>query len=292
MKKTSILFFVCAFLTFLSTTTQAQDRFLAYTAQSNVLPKGTREVEVWYAQKSGGNAYFNGNYMRTGFKMGFGKNIIAGYYLNMNSEAFIGNGISETDKLTRIYDSEITHRNDFSFTAYGKMKILDPVANPVGLAVELEYTIGSNYTIFSPKLILDKRFGNNYVAFNAWVAAHNTKEIETSNTTPSNKTAPTVSSFKEPQYEFDLAYLHFLKQQNMAFGFEMRTHSESTEKAGLEHIALFGGPAAHFRGDKWFFNISAMPQLVNLHTSWIAPDGLVLDEHQKFELRTMLGFIF
>jgi hypothetical protein len=292
MKKTSLLLFVCAFLTFVSTTTQAQDRFLAYTAQSNVLPKGTREVEIWYANKSGGNAYFNGNYMRTGFKMGFGKNFLAGYYINMTSEALIENGISETDKLTRIYNSEITTRNDFSFTAYGKMKILDPVANPVGLAVELEYTIASNYSIFAPKLILDKRFGNNYVAFNAWVANYNIKEIATTNTVPSNKTAPTVTDFKEPQYEFDLAYLHFLKQQNMAFGFEMRTHSESTAKAGLEHIALFGGPAAHFRGDKWFFNISAMPQLANLHTSWIAPDGLVLDEHQKFELRTMLGFIF
>jgi hypothetical protein len=292
MKKTTLFLFVFVFLAIAITTTQAQDRFLAYTAQSNVLPKDTREVEIWYANKNGGNAYFNGNYMRTGFKMGFGKNFLAGYYLNMASEALVENGISEADKLTRLYDSHITQRTDFSFTAYGKMKFLDPVANPIGLAVELEYTIGSNYRIFAPKLILDKRFGDNYMAFNVWAAVHNTAEIQTTTTTPSNKTAPTVTSFREPQYEFDLAYLHFLKKQNMAFGLEMRTHSESTAKAGLEHIALFGGPAVHFRGDKWFFNLSAMPQLVNLHTSWIAPDGLVLDEHQKFELRTMLGFIF
>ena len=86
--------------------------------------------------------------------------------------------------------------------------------------------------------------------------------------------------------------MHFTKKQNIAFGLEARTHSESTAKAGLEHIVLFAGPALHFRGDKWFFNVSAMPQLKNFHTSWIAPDGLVLDEHQKFELRSMLGFIF
>jgi hypothetical protein len=97
---------------------------------------------------------------------------------------------------------------------------------------------------------------------------------------------------KEPQYEFDVAYLHFTNKQNIAFGLEARTHSESVEGIGLEHIALFAGPAVHFRGDKWFFNLSAMPQLTNFHKSWIAPDGLVLDEHQKFELRTMLGFIF
>ncbi len=293
MKKITVILSICVILVVaLSTSTYAQDRFLAYTAQSNVLPKGTREVEIWYANKNGGHAYFNGNYMRTGFKMGFGKNFLAGYYLNMDSEAFVGNGISDVDKKTRIFDSYITDRTKFSFTAYGKMKLLDPVANPVGLAIELEYTIGSNYTIFSPKLILDKRFGNNYVAFNTWVATHNTTSVETTTTNPSNKVAPTVTSISEPQYEFDLAYLHFMKQQNMAFGFEMRTHSESTQAVGLEHIALFGGPAAHFRGDKWFFNISAMPQITNLYTSWIAPEGLVLDEHQKFEVRTMLGFIF
>ena len=292
MKKTTLFLLVFVFLAMAITTTKAQDRFLAYTAQSNVLPKDTREVEIWYANKNGGNAYFNGNYMRTGFKMGFGKNFLAGYYINMVSEAFVENGISETDKLTRLYDSRITERTDFSFTAYAKMKFLDPVANPVGLAVETELTIGSSYMIFAPKLIIDKRVGNNYFAFNVWLALHRDKVIETTATTPSNKTAPTVTSFKEPQYEFDLAYLHFMPKQNIAFGLEMRTHSESTEKAGLEHIALFGGPAVHFRGDKWFFNLSAMPQITNLHTSWIAPDGLVLDEHQKFELRTMLGFIF
>jgi hypothetical protein len=292
MKKILQFFFVCAFIALFTTTTTAQDRFLAYTAQSNVLPKGTRAVEIWYANKSGGNAYFNGNYMRTGFKMGFGKNFLAGYYLNFSGEGYIANGIDPTDKLTRIYDQELTTKSDFSFTAYAKMKILDPVANPVGLAVELEYTIGSNTSIFSPKIILDKRIGNNYFAFNAWIAMHREKTIETTNTPTNSKIAPTISNFKEPQYEFDLAYLRFLKSQNIGLGFEMRTHSESTEAAGLEHIVLFGGPAVHFRGDKWFFNLSAMPQWGNLHTSWIAPDSKVLDEHQNFELRTMLGFIF
>jgi hypothetical protein len=292
MKKTTLLFMVCAFLTIASTTMHAQDRFLAYTAQSNVLPKGTREMEIWYANKNGGQVYFNGNYMRTGFKMGVGKNIIAGYYLNFASEAYLGNGIDPLDKKTRLYDSELTDKSDFSFTAYGKIKLLDPVANPIGLAIETELTIGSSERIFAPKLIIDKRFGNNYVSFNTWVAIHKQKVLETTNTNPNNKTAPTVTSFKEPQYEFDLAYLRFLKSQNIAFGFEMRTHSESTAKAGLEHVVLFGGPAVHFRGDKWFLNLSAMPQLGNLHTSWIAPDSQVLDEHQKFELRTMLGFIF
>jgi hypothetical protein len=277
------------FVMVLALSVKAQDRFLAYTAQSNVLPKGTREIEIWYAKKSGGYTYFNGNYMRTGFKMGFGSNFLGGYYLNYDSEAFIGTEINHTDKHTREYDATLTNESKVSFSMYAKYKLLDPVANSVGMALEAEVQFGSNYINYIPKLILDKRFGNNYLAFNVWAAVHRAKAIVPA--TDITK-APTVITVSEPPVEFDLSYMRFTKNNNMAFGLESRFHSEKTDFAGWEHVALFAGPAFHVRGDKWFFNLSAMPQITNLHKSWIAPDSKVLDEHQKFELRTMLGFMF
>ena len=289
--KNSLRLIAFVVLTVLAYTTKAQDRFLAYTAQSNVLPKGTREIEIWYANKSGGYAFFNGNYMRTGFKMGFGKNFLLGYYLNYDSEAFVYNEIDHSDHSTRIFDQHITKENRISFSINGKVKLLDPVANPIGLAFEAEATLGSDYHIFAPKLILDKRFGNNYLSFNVWAALFSEKEIKNTSNIPST-TAPTVTNAAEPPIELDIAYLRFTKNGNAAFGFESRLHTESTDFAGFEHAALFAGPAVHLRGDKWFFNLSGMPQIVNFHKSWIAPDSRVLDEHQKFELRTMLGFMF
>jgi hypothetical protein len=282
---------VGVFVMVFALTLKAQDRFLAYTAQSNVLPKGTREIEVWYAKKSGGYSYFNGNYMRTGFKMGFGSNFLAGYYINYDSEAFIGNEINHADHKTRLFDPTMTIENKISFSLYTKYKLLDPVANPVGLAIEAELQLGANYVNYIPKLIIDKRFGSNYISFNFWTSVHKAKEVVSTTDVPSTK-APQITNFIEPPVEFDLAYLHFTKNNNIGIGFEARVHSEKTDFAGWEHVALFAGPALHVRGDKWFFNLSAMPQITNFHKSWIAPDSRVLDEHQKLELRTMLGFMF
>jgi hypothetical protein len=269
----------------------AQDRFLPYTSPSNVLPKGTREIEIWYANKSGGYAYFNGNYMRTGFKMGFGNNFLLGYYLNYDAEAFVHNEISPIDKKTRLFDPFLTRENTISFSVNGKLKLLDPVANPIGLAIEAEATLGSDFHILAPKLIIDKRFGNEYIAFNVWAAMRKTYYIDPTSDRPTT-VAPKISTFSEPPIEFNLAYMHFSKNGNVGIGVETRTHTETTTFAGFEHAVVFAGPALHLRGDKWFFNLSALPQIGNFHKSWIAPDRKVLDEHQNFELRTMLGFMF
>jgi hypothetical protein len=282
---------ILSILTVFTLTLHAQDRFLPYTAQSNVLPKGTREIEIWYANKSGGYAYFNGNYMRTGFKMGFGNNFLLGYYLNYDAESFIGNEISPIDKKTRMFDPFMTNKTTVSFTVNGKIKLLDPVANPIGLAIEAEATLGSDFHIISPKLIMDKRFGNEYISFNVWAAIRKSYFVNNTSDRPSS-TPPPVSTFSEPPVELDLAYMHFIPSGNLAFGFETRLHSEKTDFAGFEHATFFAGPALHLRGDKWFFNLSALPQIHNFHKSWIAPDEKVLDEHQNFELRTMLGFMF
>jgi hypothetical protein len=290
MKNLTKLFILCVvcLTTFKAT---AQDRYLAYTMQSNVIPKGTRQLEVWYANKSGGYSYFNGNYMRTGFKVGLGKNLTTTYYINVSGEAYVGSEINHTDKVTREYDQFLTKESDISFSADVKYKILDPVANPIGLAIHADITVGGNYYIFSPRIIIDKRFGNNFIAFNAWVAAHSEFDVANPSSEVST-TKPEMSKFSEPPIEMELAYMRFTKNQKFGFGAELRIHSEATDFAGWEHLAIFGGPAIHARGDKWFFSASAMPQLGNLHKSWIAPDSKVLDEHQNFELRTAVGFVF
>ena len=120
--------------------------------------------------------------------------------------------------------------NRISFSINGKVKLLDPVANQIGLAFEAEATLGSDYHVFSPKLILDKRFGNNYLSFNVWAAILNKKQVNSTTDIPSI-TAPTVTNASEPPIEFDIAYMHFSKNGNLAFGFESRLHTESTDFA-------------------------------------------------------------
>jgi hypothetical protein len=56
MKNLTQLFILCVvcLTTFKAT---AQYRYLAYTMQSNVIPKGTRQLEVWYAKKNLSNEF-------------------------------------------------------------------------------------------------------------------------------------------------------------------------------------------------------------------------------------------
>jgi hypothetical protein len=290
MKKTTILSFVLVVI--LTNAVHAQDRFFAFTNQSNVLPKGTRAVELWYANKSGGDAYYRGNFTRVGFKMGLGKNILTQFYANLNSVAQIENEIDHTDHKTRMFSAGIVQTTEATFSNETKIKLLDPVANAIGLAAYGEFTIGPKYTRITPKLIMDKRSGNNFFVFNILAEIENRWDTEGVASDIPTSIAPKVIKEKEIPFEFGLAYMRFFKNDKFGLGFEVRNHNEVIDIAGWEHSALFLGPALHIQDDKWFFNITALPQIANLKKTWIAPANKVLDEHQNFELRTQLGFMF
>lgn len=284
------LFLLCSLFILSTKTASAQDRFFAFTSQSNVIPKGTRSLELWYAKKSGGQVFFNGNYTRIGLKMGLGKNVLSAFYANLSTEALVPTEIDHTNKKVRMYGA-LTKTTDISFTNELKVKILDPVANPIGLAINNEITLGSQFMRITPRLILDKRVGRNFFDFNFLAEIEKRWESE-SNGDVMTTQAPVVTSEVEIPFELSMGYMRFLKGDKVGFGFEVRNHNEIFKGVGLEHSVVFLGPALHLQDDKWFFNITALSQLGNLHKSWIAPESKVLDEHQNFELRTSLGFIF
>jgi hypothetical protein len=278
--------------TLTSATLKAQNSLLSYTAQSNILPTNTRELSICYTNKNGGNVYFNGNYVNAGFKMGLNKRFSVGYSLILSSESFVANSISESDRQTRLYDVSITDKTVACFSVYTKMKILDNTLNPIGLAIENELILGANNYIFAPKLIIDKKFGDHYFAFNAGAVLQTQKNVEITDKALYNGSTSSIANSTQPKFEFDMAYLHFLDETNFGVGIEMRTQSEMAKEAGLNYLVLFGGPSVHVRNKKWFLNISATPQIANLRKSWIAPDNLVLDVHQRMEIRAAVGFIF
>lgn len=282
-------FLFCCLALILSSRIQAQDRFFAFTTQSNVLPKGTRAVEIWYTGKYGGQVFYNSNLTRVGLKLGLGNNILTQFYANLEETAQIESHISHIDKKTRLYSPTDTRETDISFSNETKIKLLDPIANAVGLALYNEFTIGSHFTLISPKLVLDKRVGDNFFVFNTLFEYVKRKE---GTTTTSGSTIPSIVVEKEQTVEFGFGYLRFSKSNKFGIGFEAKSHNEILPGVGWEHSALFMGPALHFRDDKWFINITGLSQLANLRKTWLAPDSRVLDEHQKFELRAQIGFMF
>ena len=124
--RTSILgsLFLLAFISI-----HAQDRLFTYTYQSGVLNKGQREIEVWNTLRTGKQDYYTRLDNRTEFEIGLGKNLQTAFYLNLTST-------SKT--LTESGIKSIATENEISFSNEWKYKILDPVANPVGLALNGE----------------------------------------------------------------------------------------------------------------------------------------------------------
>jgi hypothetical protein len=301
-KKIALLSFIVLMLCSPSFT-YAQDAFMPFTSSSEIMPNKAHTLKVSYERKNGGNLYFNGNYGRISYHKSISNYLSLGASISLLSESFVGNEISALDKETRQYNTTITDRKDYNWSVNAKFRLADAEVDPIGLALSTEFMSGSNYQIFTPKLIIDKAFGNNYVAFNAAATfCEMKKQVEIFNSPTNN--ALVENSFTNslspvfsapnlmPNYTLNLAYLHFMNGSNFAYGCEIRTNSESIEGVGTAYMALFAGPTLSYKSDKMFANVAVLPQIKNLHKSWIAPDNLVLDAHQQIELKISFGFVF
>ena len=139
----------------------AQDRMFAYTYQTNVLNKGDVDLEFWHTLAFGKEGeyspYVFGQHLdqRVEFEIGVGKNVQTAFYLN--SEFF---SYADTSS------SGLNRELKMSFSNEWKWKISDPVANGVGFALYEELEVGGNNIEFETKLIFDKRWQNDLVAFN------------------------------------------------------------------------------------------------------------------------------
>jgi hypothetical protein len=281
----------------------AQDAYLPFTSSSEIMPNKAHTLKIAYERKNGGNLYFNGNYGHVTYQRALNSFFSLGASISLLSESFVGNEISAIDKETRQYNATITDKKDYNWSVNAKVRLANVEIDPIGLALSTEFMKGSNYQVFTPKLIIDKAFGNSYLAFNAAATyCSMDKSFETFSSPTnnpliapsfSNTLAPAFSPTNlAPNYTLNLAYLHFINGSNFAYGCEVRTNSQSIEGVGTAYTALFAGPALSYKSEKMFANVSVLPQIKNLHKSWIAPDNLVLDAHQQLELKISFGFVF
>ncbi|MFZ4707524.1 MAG: hypothetical protein ACOYMF_16110, partial [Bacteroidales bacterium] len=140
------------------TTTQAQDRLFTYTYQSTVLNEGQRELESWNTLRTGREDYYSTYDNRTEYEIGLGNNLQTAFYLNLTSK---------TKTISDNTGKSLTTENEMGFSNEWKLKILDPVAHPIGLALYGEVGISSNEYELEGKIILDKKIGNLTIAANA-----------------------------------------------------------------------------------------------------------------------------
>ena len=247
----------------------AQDRFFAYTYNSNVLPKGRIDLEMWHTSRFGHKGqFYHAQDQRMEFEMGLGKNVQTAFYFNRFQKRF-SEGTDGT-----------TVSNEIGFSNEWKWKLSDPATNKLGLALYGEWGIkGGDEVELESKIILDKYIGKSLFAFNAIVEYE--KEFEWED-------GRIKSDESESPIEFDLAYLYNLKP-GWGIGFEIRNRNDIAKGKGWENSVLYAGPTINYRTSNWFVIVNYQPQLTNFHKTVYAPFSKVLDEHERTEARILLG---
>jgi len=136
---------------------QAQDRNFVRTYQSTVLPKGAIDLEFWHTSRFGhAGQFFHAQDQQMEVEFGLGKNWQTAFYLNRYQQRFSTSADGTTTS------------NEIGFSNEWKVKLSDPVANKLGLALYGEWSLkGGDELELETKLILDKVIGKHLFAFNA-----------------------------------------------------------------------------------------------------------------------------
>jgi hypothetical protein len=241
---------------------QATERRFTYTYGSDVLNPGSVEIEPWTTFRLGRDIYYNRLDHRLEFEFGVIDRLQTAWYLNFST-------LSKDEASGRV--------REFKWQGISwewKYKVLDPVANPIGFALYFEPAFGPGEAAVEGKLILDKRLGNFYGAFNA-VFEHEWN-FEKKGTTE-----------REMAVEFDLGLAYFLTP-NFSAGIEVRNHNEIPAGKGWEHSALFVGPVVSYATRTWWATLTVLPQLPALKKN-DSGSTLILDEHERLNARLLFG---
>lgn len=253
----------------LSFVSKAQDRIFTYAYQSNVLNKGQREIEVWNTLRQGKQDFFSRLDNRTEYEVGLGGNLQTSFYLNLTT-------ITQTviDGAQKATDT----RHEIGFSNEWKLKLMDPVANPVGLAVYGEYGISSSEYELEGKIIIDKKINNLTIAGNA------TYEGEFAPIYVNNQ----LKWEKEGHVDYNLAFGYAI-----GHGFHLTQENNFRNvyvEKELENSALYSGLGFSYVRENFWVNFTAMPQIKSFKGA--TDSKLNLNEFEKIQFRLLFSYAF
>ena len=251
------------------TTIQAQDRLFTYTYQSTVLNKGQRELESWHTIRTSREDYYVRYDNRTEYEIGLGKNLQTAFYLNLTSK---------TTTTTENSSKYLSTENEIGFSNEWKLKLLDPVANPIGLALYGELGIASNEYELEGKIIVDKKIGN------FTIAANGVYEQEFAPGYANNE----LVWENEKKIEGYLAFAYSLTPQ---FHLTLENAYKNVfAENELAHSALYSGLGFSYIHDNFWVNFTALPQVASFKGE--TNTNLNLNEYEKVQFRLLFSYVF
>jgi len=247
----------------------AQDRYFGRTYTTDILPKGNFDIELWHTSRFGHEGeYFHAMDQRFEYEVGLGGSVQTAFYFNRFQKS-----VSDSA-------GEIQQSSEVGFSNEWKWRVTSPTSK-LGAALYGELGVKGDELELETKLILDKSFGRNLVAFNL------VYELEFEAARKNGKNEFDVA---ETPVEFDLAYMRNLSD-GFGIGVELRDYNQ-IENGSWENSVLYGGPTINYRTNRWLAIVNCLPQIVNMHKSVESPKSKVLDQQEKAEVRIIVGFSF
>ena len=216
----------------------ASDRHFSFSYESPVLNDGGREIESYTTYRFGRDTFFSGLKENLEFEMGLGDGVQTSLYLNFDQE-LVDDGAGTINQ-SLLFDGVAT---EF------KVKLMDNLADPVGLGLYLETEFEPDELDVETKVILDKMSGPFL-----W----------------------TVNVTFEPHFHWidNSAYLSFIPSAGLGIflvpdrfflGVEVQNDNEyaGTPQTQVESI-LSLGPVLSYTGNNWWTTLTVLPQIANL----------------------------
>lgn len=239
----------------------ANERHFGFTYETAVLPPGEREVEVWVTPRVGRAEHYLRFDNRVEVELGLSDRLMSAFYLN-------GTALSQ-----RVGDGLQSSVEFGGVSSEWKYKLLDPVADPLGLSLYGEVTWSPTQLELEAKVILDKRLGPVLLAANLVVEEELTFAL--------------TGVGRETTFEVDLAAAYFLTDR-LSLGLELRNVNVAVPGPGWAYSALYFGPTLAWAQDTWWVSLSVQPQLPALKRS-DAASLLVLDDQERLDARLLFS---
>ncbi|MDA0576647.1 MAG: transporter [Verrucomicrobia bacterium] len=261
----------------------ADERKFGYVYEADVLPKGGMEFEQWVTARSGKDG---GRYARWDFReeieYGLTERLTTALYLNFKDEYSSGvRSAHASDEAAPEAATTETTKSEFEFKGFSsewKYQLASPYKDAVG--VVLYFEVGSDLaheTELEQKLILSKNWERWVAAFNLTVEQE--WEYEDGETE------------KEGVLELSAGVSHRFTD-HWSGGLELRNHREyadSFEFKNEAHSAFFLGPNVSYGGANRWATLSVLPQIYGDGDT--AVDNLILDAHERIEVRLLVGVL-
>ncbi len=267
---------VALILTTFAARADAGERQFGYTYEPRALAPGNVELEQWITPRLGkAGGVFARTDLRTELEVGVVEDLQTAIYLNLKNvrAAFARPArLGSAPFLEQGGEQRFEHLEFEGISNEWLYKVSDPVADPVGFALYIEWGTNGQEFELEEKLIVAKTAGPFTLAANLFVE-HEWRAKSDESPHEGTFGATLGAAFKVPD-------------TGLGLGLEYRTLHVLDRHRDYDHSAMSLGPVVHYASKRWWATLTFLPQLASQTPSYRSWD---YDAFEVAEVRLIIG---